>query len=137
MIRITAVLPLLLSNPSIQVNMGAHMSDAFADFTARLEQLLAAIMKEKRPEKCDELAAEIWRVLTERDSVKKSQSEMERRPDGVSTIQEVRLAEKRVQDILCRIKLDPMGESRYVAEFKRATDEYARAVRELKPEATS
>ena len=51
--------------------MGAHMSDAFADFTARLEQLLAAIMKEKRPEKCDELAAEIWRVLAESDSAKK------------------------------------------------------------------
>lgn len=47
------------------------MSDAFADFTARLEQLLAAIMKEKRPEKCDELAAEIWRVLAESDSAKK------------------------------------------------------------------
>jgi|ERR1044071_4309854 hypothetical protein len=119
------------------------MSDPFADSTERLRQLLAEIMKQKCPEKCDELAAEIWRVLVERDSLENrlndseiAQSEMERRPDSMSTIQEVRSAEKRVQDLLCRIKRDPMGESRYVDEFKRATDEYARAVRDLKPEAT-
>ncbi len=119
------------------------MSDPFADSTERLRQLLAEIMKQKCPEKCDELAAEIWRVLVESDSLENrlndseiAQSEMERRPDSMSTIQEVRSAEKRVQDLLCRIKRDPMGESRYVDEFKRATDEYARAVRDLKPEAT-
>jgi hypothetical protein len=46
------------------------MPDAFADSTARLEALLARIMKEKDPEKCDELAAEIWRVLEERERLK-------------------------------------------------------------------
>jgi hypothetical protein len=47
-------------------HMGAHMPDAFADSTARLERLVEQIMKEKDPEKCDELGAEIWRVLDER-----------------------------------------------------------------------
>jgi hypothetical protein len=46
------------------------MPDAFADSTARLERLVGQIMKEKDPEKCDELAGEIWRVLKERDRLK-------------------------------------------------------------------
>ena len=46
------------------------MADALADSTARLERLVGQIMKEKDPEKCDELAAEIWRVLKERDRLK-------------------------------------------------------------------
>ena len=50
--------------------MGAEMPDAFADSTARLERLVEQIMKEKDPEKCDELGAEIWRVLDERDCLR-------------------------------------------------------------------
>jgi hypothetical protein len=50
--------------------MGAHMPDALADSRARLERLLQQIMKEKDSAKCDELAAEIWRVLRERDYLK-------------------------------------------------------------------
>ena len=50
--------------------MGAPMPDAFADSLERLERLLRQIMKEKNPEQCDELAAEIWRVLEERDRLK-------------------------------------------------------------------
>jgi hypothetical protein len=34
------------------------MPDAFAESTARLERLVAQVMKEKEPEKCHELAAE-------------------------------------------------------------------------------
>lgn len=49
---------------------GPDMADALADSTARLERLVGQIMKEKDPEKCDELAAEIWRVLKERDRLK-------------------------------------------------------------------
>jgi len=43
------------------------MPDKFAGTTAKLEQLVAQIVKEKDPDKCDELAAEIWSVLRERD----------------------------------------------------------------------
>jgi hypothetical protein len=50
--------------------MGAEMPDAFADSTARLERLVEQIMKEKDPVKCDELAAEIWCVLKEHDSIR-------------------------------------------------------------------
>ena len=46
------------------------MPDAFAESTARLESLLRQAMKETDPVKCDELAAEIWRVLHERDLLK-------------------------------------------------------------------
>lgn len=46
------------------------MRDALADSTVRLERLLEQIMKEKDPEKSDELAAEIWRVLQDRDRLK-------------------------------------------------------------------
>lgn len=46
------------------------MADAFAESTARLERLVAQVMKEKDADKCHELAAEIWRVLKERDRLK-------------------------------------------------------------------
>lgn len=45
------------------------MPDALADSTMRLERLLEQITKEKDPEKCDDLAAEIWRVLQARHSL--------------------------------------------------------------------
>jgi len=46
------------------------MPDEFADNTAKLERLVAQIVKEKDPDKCDELAAEIWRALGERDRLR-------------------------------------------------------------------
>jgi hypothetical protein len=46
------------------------MPDAFAESTARLESLLRQAMKETDPSKCNDLAAEIWRVLEERDRLK-------------------------------------------------------------------
>ncbi|MGB8060554.1 MAG: hypothetical protein WCF26_01500 [Candidatus Sulfotelmatobacter sp.] len=48
------------------------MFDALADTTARLERLVEQAMKETDPEKTDELCAEIWRVLGERDEVRKA-----------------------------------------------------------------
>jgi len=46
------------------------MLDAFADSKARLERLLDLAAKEKDPMKCDELAAEIRRVLDERECLR-------------------------------------------------------------------
>ena len=46
------------------------MPYASAESTARLESLLRQVMTETDPAKCDELAAEIWRVLEERDRLK-------------------------------------------------------------------
>lgn len=43
------------------------MSEPLADSSARLELLLEQIMKETDPVKYDQLGAEIWRVLRERD----------------------------------------------------------------------
>jgi hypothetical protein len=43
------------------------MPDPLADLNARLGELLRQIMKETDPEKYDELGAEIWRVLSERE----------------------------------------------------------------------
>jgi len=43
------------------------MPDPLADLNARLGDLLRQIMKETDPEKYDELGAEIWRVLSERE----------------------------------------------------------------------
>jgi hypothetical protein len=43
------------------------MSDRLAELSTRLEQLLRQIMKETDPAKYDELGAEIWRVLNERE----------------------------------------------------------------------
>ena len=49
----------------------------------------------------------------------------------MSNIDEVRSAEKRMQHLMERMKLDPMGKSRYVDKLTSASDEYARAIREL------
>ena len=46
------------------------MTDAFADSRARLEQLLKQVMEEKNSAKSNKLAAEIWRVLRERDRLR-------------------------------------------------------------------
>ena len=45
-----------------------------ADLNTRLEQLLQKVMKETDPVKCDELGAEIWRVLSERERLEGQQS---------------------------------------------------------------
>jgi hypothetical protein len=47
------------------------MLDPLADTTARLERLVEQAMKEADPDKSDELCAEIWRVLRERDAARK------------------------------------------------------------------
>jgi len=47
------------------------MSDAFAESTERLKQLLAQVLKEKDPAKYDKLAGEIQRVLAERENLRK------------------------------------------------------------------
>jgi hypothetical protein len=65
-IRITATLRVCGVIPQLKVHTGAHMPDAFADSTARLERLLEQIMRETDPIKYDDLGAEIWRVLHER-----------------------------------------------------------------------
>ncbi len=49
------------------------MLDPLADTTARLERLVEQAMKETDPDKNAELCAEIWRVLSERDEVRKAQ----------------------------------------------------------------
>ena len=46
------------------------MPDPLADSTAVLERLLDQIMKETDPVKYDELGAEIWRILSERERLK-------------------------------------------------------------------
>jgi hypothetical protein len=43
------------------------MSDSLVDLTTRLGQLVQQIMKETDPAKYDDLGAEIWRVLSERE----------------------------------------------------------------------
>ena len=43
------------------------MPDPLMDLNTRLGELLRQIMKETDPEKYDELGAEIWRVLSERE----------------------------------------------------------------------
>jgi len=50
------------------------MSDNLADSTARLEQLVAQIMKETDPVKYDDLGCEFWRVLGERERLVKQMS---------------------------------------------------------------
>jgi hypothetical protein len=50
------------------------MLDPLADTTARLERLVERAMKETDPDKSDELCSEIWRVLRERDDVRKALS---------------------------------------------------------------
>ena len=52
----------------------------------------------------------------------------------MSTIEEVRAAEKKVQEILDALKkADARDANDLSAELQKATDEYARAVRELNP----
>lgn len=51
---------------------GAHMLDPLADTTARLERLVEDAIKKTDPDKSDELGAEIWQVLRERDEVRKA-----------------------------------------------------------------
>lgn len=48
------------------------MLDPLADTAARLERLVEQAVKETNPDKSDELCAEIWRVLRERDEVRKA-----------------------------------------------------------------
>jgi hypothetical protein len=43
------------------------MSDPLADSNARLKRLLELTLKETDPVKYDDLGAEIWRVLSERE----------------------------------------------------------------------
>ena len=47
------------------------MPGNLTESTARLEQLIAQIMKEADPVKYDELGSEIWRVLEERERLLK------------------------------------------------------------------
>ena len=44
------------------------MSEHLANFNARLQALVRQIMKEGDPLKYDELCAELWRVLDEREN---------------------------------------------------------------------
>jgi hypothetical protein len=54
---------------------------------------------------------------------------------AMSTIEEVRAAEKRVQKVLDALKkADAQDANDLSAELRNATDEYARAVRELRSE---
>ena len=50
------------------------MLDPLADTTARLKRLVHQAMQETDPDKSDELCAEIWRVLHERDEVRQAMS---------------------------------------------------------------
>lgn len=51
------------------------MSHALEDTTARLQLLVAKVMKETNRAKCDELSEEIWRVLEEREAIKEALTE--------------------------------------------------------------
>jgi hypothetical protein len=55
------------------------MSDPLADLNARLKRLLEQTMKETDPVKYDDLGAEIWRVLSEREYLT-SQAPPEKKP---------------------------------------------------------
>jgi hypothetical protein len=58
---------------SARLRLGsAHLLDQLADTTARLKRLVELAMKETDPDKRDELCAEIWRILRERDEVRKA-----------------------------------------------------------------
>jgi hypothetical protein len=46
------------------------MRDIFAETTARLERLIAEVMKETDPNLYDSLCEEIWLVLAEREVLK-------------------------------------------------------------------
>ena len=52
----------------------------------------------------------------------------------MSTIEEVRTAERRVQELMSALKqAGPENPDQFSEELKRATDDYAKAVRELSP----
>lgn len=54
----------------------------------------------------------------------------------MSTIEEVRAAEKRVQKLLDALKKAPANDPNHLAdELRKATDEYARVVHELNSKA--
>ena len=56
----------------------------------------------------------------------------------MSTIEEVRAAEKKVQEIVKALRTArPDGPDNLPAQLRDATDEYARAVRELQPGSSS
>jgi hypothetical protein len=59
---------------------GYFMSDPFADSTALLERLVAEVIKETDSMKCDELCAEIRRVLAERERLRPINASYEREP---------------------------------------------------------
>jgi hypothetical protein len=50
------------------------MADSLAQTTHRLEQLLEQILRENDRAKRDALAAEIWRILEEREQLRKQSS---------------------------------------------------------------
>ena len=56
------------------------MLDTFAESRAQLERLLELATNESDPTKCDELAAEIHRVLDERELLRKRLG-VSRQPD--------------------------------------------------------
>ena len=60
------------------------MPDGFADSTALLEKLVREVMKETDPAKVDQLAAEIWRVISERDRLR-SAEELDQEPRRFET----------------------------------------------------
>jgi hypothetical protein len=50
----------------------------------------------------------------------------------MSTIEEVRAAEKRVQQLVAALRQAPAQDPNHLAdELRKATDEYAKAIREL------
>jgi len=59
-------------------------------------------------------------------------SQQEKSPIAMSTIEEVRAAETKVQEVLDALKkADARGANDVSGELMKATDEYAKAVREL------
>jgi hypothetical protein len=54
--------------------MGMQMSDALRTLTAELERLVRQILTETDPTRYDELAAQIWRVLDERERLQNPKS---------------------------------------------------------------
>jgi len=64
------------------------MSDNLADSTARLERLVAQIMKETDSVKHHEIGSEIWRALSERERLMKRKSPPVRQ-SGEKTIKNV------------------------------------------------
>ncbi len=71
-ILITAFLIQLTCNPANAGHGDRHMPDALADSAALIERLLKEIMKEKDRDRRDELAEEIWRVMEERENLKRA-----------------------------------------------------------------